>query len=251
MSIDREIKTTDRLHRFVWLGRKIPASAATAVIMVLAALCLSRPTTAHSQIVGPALDRHALEIGYIYKWYERNFDSVFLGQESWSAGTAYFRYGVCRWVTMSIEGAIRDLHGDDIQGTDYRRYAIGGGLTAIVHSESTWRVEASGHYSEVFDHDRSVNQFHKNARDLLFVVQIERFLGAGDQSVVVWAGPAIAYDESRQFPWGAHQPVKDDTSNNFGFAVGLNAVLFGRVSVFFHGVGVDTFQPRAGAGVQF
>jgi hypothetical protein len=202
-------------------------------------------------VLNPALERHTLEVGYIYKWYERDFESEFMGREDWSSGAVYLRYGACRWATISLEGGISTVHSDDFNGIDYRRYTIGGGLTVPCFRRAGWRIEAASHYSEIFDHDRSQSQFHKNVRDLVVAIQVEKSISVRDLSLVLWAGPAYVYDQSLQYPWGTYIPVKDDTSRNLGFVVGANAVLFGRVNVFSHGIYADTFQPRVGMGIQF
>lgn len=206
---------------------------------------------AHAQILSPALDRHKLEIGYTHKWYERDFETVYLGETSWSAGAIYLRYGTCRWATLTFEGGISNVHHPDFEDMDYRRYTIGAGLTAIAYRWSTYRIDVSGHYSEIFDHDRSENQLHKNIRDLTFAIQVEKFFTVDEQSVVLWAGPAYVYNQSRQYPWQSSTPVKNDTSGNFGFVFGANVVLFERLSLFTHGVYAGEIKPRVGIGVQF
>lgn len=221
-----------------------PVSLALSIVIFAAS---STP----AQILGPTLDRHTLEVGYTYKWYERDFESDFLGQEDWSTGAFYFRYGACRWATIAFEGGIWTVHHDDFEGIDYRRYAFGGGLTALCWQRSAWRVEASAHYSEIFDHDRSENRLHKNVRNITATLQVERLFVIRNQEVFVWAGPAIVYDQSRQYPWLTSDPMKNDTSNNFGFVVGLNATALGRLSLFSDVVYADTFQPRLGAGFRF
>lgn len=217
-------------------------------IVVFAAAAAS---PARAQVLGPALDGGALEIGCTYKWYERDFESDFLGKEDWSSGAFYLRYGACRWATISFEGGIWTVHHEDFEDIDYRRYAFGGGLTALCLRRSAWQIEASAHYSEIFDHDRSGNQLHKNVRDVTAAIHVERSFTVRRQPVVVWAGPAFVYDQSRQYPWQTDVPLKNDTSHNVGFIIGLNAVFFGRLSVFSHGVYADTFQPRLGAGIRF
>jgi hypothetical protein len=221
------------------------------LLFLLGLFLASTAPLAHAQVLNPSVDRHTLEIGYIYKWYERDFESTFLGREDWSSGTIYLRFGTCRWATISFEGGMSTIDSDDFANIEYRRYTVGGGLTVLCVRRSTWRVEAAGHYSEIFDHDRSQYQLHKNVRDLVVAIQFEKFFAVRDQSVVLWGGPAYVVDQSRQYPWGTYIPVKDDTSNNLGFVAGASAVLFGRVSVFTHGVYADTFQPRVGAGLQF
>ena len=220
--------------------------ALTTVLVVSALVSLAR-----AQVLGPTLDRHTLEIGYTYKWYERDFDSEFLGEEDWSTATFFMRYGVCRWATIVFEGGIWGVHHEDFEGIDYRRYTFGGGLAALCWQRSAWRIEASANYSEIFDHDRSENQFHKNVRNVTVAVYAERSFSVRDQSLVAWGGPAIVYDQSRQYPWQSYVPVKNDTSHNIGFVVGLDAILFERVSMFTHVVYADTFQPRIGAGIRF
>jgi hypothetical protein len=206
---------------------------------------------AQAQVMSPSLERHQLEVGYIYKWNERDFDSSFMGQEDWSLGTAYLRYGVCRWATISIEGAIANVDHEGFGDSDYRRYTIGFGLTVPCYRSADWQVDVAGHYCEIFDHDRSANEMQKNVRDFAFAVQVERFFTVRDQSVAVWGGPAFVYDQSRQYPAGTYIPIENDTSHNVGFVLGVNAVLFKRANVFSHVLYADTFQPRVGLGAQF
>ena len=218
-----------------------------AVIFVVVSIA----TLSQAQVVSPSLERHALEVGFVYKWYERDFHSGFIGREDWSSGAVYLRYGACRWATISFEGGISNVHDDAFEGIDYRRYTIGGGLTVPCFRRADWRIEAASHYSEIFDHDRSENELQKNVRDFVVAIQVERFFSVRDQSVTLWGGPAYVYDQSLQYPGGTYIPVEDDTSHNLGFVVGANAVLFGRVAVFSHGIYADTFQPRLGIGFQF
>lgn len=218
-------------------------------LIVIAVSCMA--TLAHAQVVSPSVERHTFEVGYIHKWYERDFESSFIGREDWSSGAVYLRYGACRWATISLEGGISTVHHDDFAGIDYRRYAIGGGLTVPCFRRADWRIEAASHYNEIFDHDRSDNELQKNVRDFVVAIQVERFFSVRDQSVTLWGGPAYVYDRSLQYPGGTYIPVEDDTSHNLGFVVGANAVLFGHVAVFSHGIYADTFQPRLGIGIQF
>ena len=213
-------------------------------------LALAAPL-ANAQVLSPALDRHTLEIGLTYKWYGRDFESLYLGKSDWSAGAVYLRYGTCRWATLTFEGGISTPDNPDFDDMDYRRYTIGAGLTAIAYEWAEYRIDVSGHYSEIFDHDRSENQYHKNVRDLTFAIQVQRYFTVEEQTVVLWAGPAYVYNQSRQYPWHTTDPVKDDTEGNWGFVIGGDAVLFERVSVFVHGVYADDFKPRLGAGFQF
>jgi hypothetical protein len=206
---------------------------------------------ARAQILSPALERHVFEIGYTHKWYGRDFGSVYLGETDWSAGALYIRYGACRWATLMFEGAISAVHHPQFEDIDYRRYLFGAGITAIAYRWSTYRVDISGNYGEIFDHDRSENEFHKNVRDLTIAIQVEKNFTVDEQTVILWAGPAYVYNESRQYPWQSWTPVKDDTSHNFGFALGVNAVMFERVSLFAHGVYADEFKPRIGIGCRF
>ena len=223
----------------------------TRTTLMLITLLVLTVVSAEAQVMGPILDRHVLEVGYTYKWYERDFESTFLGREDWSAGAFYFKFGACRWATFAFEGGISTVHDDDFPDIDYRRYTIGGGITAKAYRGSWFDISLSGHYSEIFDHDRSENQLHKNTRNIIAALQIEKGFDIGGQWLMVWGGPAFVYDQSRQYPWGTSNPVKNETSNNFGFVIGVNSTLFNRLDIFAHGVYADAFQPRIGAGVQF
>ena len=223
----------------------------TKIILVLLTLVVLTAVTARAQVMGPVLERHTLEIGITYKWYERDFESTYLGLENWSAGAIYFKFGACRWATFDFEGGISTVHHDDFPENDYRRYTIGGGITAKVYRGRWVELSLSGHYSEIFDHDRSDNQLHKNTRDIISALQIEKEFVIGEQWLMVWGGPAFVYDQSRQYPWGTSNPVRNETSNNFGFVIGANAVVFQRLDIFANVVYADAFQPRLGAGVQF
>jgi hypothetical protein len=221
------------------------------VFYILSLVLVCAAPAARAQVLSPALDRHTLEIGYTHKWYGRDFESLYLGESDWSAGAIYLRYGTCRWATLTFEGGISHVDNPDFEEMDYRRYTIGAGLTAIAYRWSQYRIDASAHYSEIFDHDRSEDQYHKNVRDLTFAIQVQRYFTVEEQTVVLWAGPAYVYNQSRQYPWHTTDPVKNDTDNNWGFVIGGDAVLFERVSVFVHGVYADDFKPRVGIGFQF
>lgn len=237
-----------------WVMAARAAGEKTVIRRLLCVLALTiafAAPAARAQVLSPALDRHVFELGYTHKWYARDFGSTFLGETDWSAGTLYLRYGVCRWATIGFEGLVSTVNHHGFDGLDYRRYSVGGGIAAIAYRHGTFRVDVSGYYSEIFDHDRSENHFHKNLRDLTFVIQAEKFFTVDEQTVILWAGPAFVYNQSRQYPWQSTDPVKDDTFNNFGFALGVNAVLFEHISTFAHLVYADTFRPRVGVGVQF
>jgi len=221
------------------------------IIGIALAILAASSLTARAQILGPGLERHRLEAGYTFKWFERDFESRFVGREDWSAGALYLRYGVCRWATLSFEGGIWNIDDGDFAGMDYRRYTFGGGLNAKFWEHDGWRVEAAWHYSEIFDHDRSPNQLEKNLRNITALLQVERSFALRSHAVTLWLGPALVYDQSRQFPWRSTEPMKDNTSNNFGFAFGTNAVFFDRVNLFAHSVYADAFQPRLGAALRF
>lgn len=227
-----------------------PNRSVSIVALALSVFLLPLGSTM-AQVVGPALERHTLEFGVTYKWYERDFDTMYVGQEDWSAGALYFKFGACRWATVSIEGGISTVNHDDFPGTDYKRYTIGAGLTSLLYDGSGFRVEAAGHYGEIFDHDRSDSQFHKNTRGVVVAVQFEGVFVWREQEILLWAGPAFVYDQVRQYPWRSYEPIKGDTSNKFGIVIGTNLLLFDRVDVFVNGVYADAFQPRLGAGIQF
>jgi hypothetical protein len=221
------------------------------ITLIFLAAALLVATCTEAQVMGPILERHTLEIGVTYKWYDRDFESTYIGQEDWSAGAIYFKWGACRWATFDFEGGISTVSHDDFPDNNYRRYTFGGGITARLYRGKWFDVGLSGHYSEIFDHDRSDNQLHKNTRNITSVLQIEKEFDIRDQRLTVWGGPAFVFDQSRQYPWGSSDPIRDETSNNFGFVVGLNAVVFDRLALFANGVYADAFQPRLGAGVEF
>ncbi|UCG52753.1 MAG: hypothetical protein JSW58_04160 [Candidatus Latescibacterota bacterium] len=206
---------------------------------------------AQGQVMGPSLDKKDLEFGYIYKWFERDFESRFLGQGRWSVGAFYLKYGTCRWATLSVEGGISTVHHEDFENIDYRRYTIGMGVTTLLYDTTRFGVGMAAHYSEIFDHDRSQHRLHKNTRNVTVAIQTETTFSFERATIRLWGGPAFVYDQSRQYPWHSHEPQRNETSGNFGFALGANTLVIDRISVFGHVVYADAFQPRLGAGIRF
>lgn len=219
--------------------------------VLIAAVIMMTAAGVHAQIMGPTIPKHHLEAGYIYKWYERDFDSTFLGREKWSTGAFYLRYGSCRWATLSIEGGVWTVHHDDFPENDFRRYTIGMGITSLVYDTPRFGAGFSMHYSEIFDHDRSRNQFDKNTRDITVAIQVHTDWELRRTHILIWGGPALIYDQSRQFPWQTDDPVRNDTTGNFGFVAGVNFLYTGHISAFGYLAYADAFQPRLGVGYRF
>jgi hypothetical protein len=224
--------------------------AATAVlVVVLSAMVM--PPGACAQVMGPTIERHDLELGYMFKWYERDFESAYLGQEEWSAASFYLKYGTCRWATLTFEGGLWSVTDDEFPNNDYRRYVFGVGITSLLYSSPKFGIGVSGHYSEVFDHDRSRDQFHKNMRNITAAIQIQTAWQLRRTEIVLWGGPALIYDQSRQYPWQSSEPVRNETSGNFGLVLGVNFLFVEHISAFGYVAYADALQPRLGAGYRF
>jgi len=218
---------------------------------VLSIVIMTTAPGVHAQVMGPTIERHELEIGYMFKWYERDFDSAFLGQVDWSAASFFLKYGACRWAAITFEGGLWDVTDDDFSSNDYRRYVFGAGITSLLYSSSRFGIGISGHYSEVFDHDRSRDQYHKNMRNITAAIQVQTGWQLERTQIVLWGGPALIYDQSRQYPWQTSEPVRDETSGNFGFVLGVNCLFVEHISAFGYIAYADAFQPRLGAGYRF
>lgn len=222
-------------------------------IVMFAAIIVVMTMVPHAsaQIMGPTIDRHDLEIGYTFKWYERDFDSDFLGQEKWSTGAFYLRYGSCRWATLTLEGGLWNVNHDDFPDNDYRRYVVGIGITSLLYDKPRFGAGISGHYSEIFDHDKTSSQFHKNTRNITVALQVQTSWELRQTEIVLWGGPALIYDQSRQYPWQTNEPVRDETSGNFGLVLGVNALFIEQISAFGYVAYAEVFQPRLGMGFRF
>ncbi|UCH83796.1 MAG: hypothetical protein JSW50_15320 [Candidatus Latescibacterota bacterium] len=219
------------------------------ILIAIASVITVLPVRA--QIMGPAIERHALELGYTFKWYERDFDTLNQDSGEWSAGAFYLRFGACRWATLSFEGGLWDVDHDDFPDNDYRRYVFGVGLTSLLYARERFELGVSGHYSEIFDHDRSQNQFHKNTRNITAAIQLQTSWDLERTTIELWGGPALIYDQSRQYPWQSNEPVRANTTGNFGIVVGVNFLFVEHISAFGYVAYADALQPRLGAGYRF
>ena len=65
----------------------------------------------------------------------------------------------------------------------------------------------------------------------------------------MWGGPSYSHDEGVHYLWGALNPLEDQSKNDFGAILGINAVLFKRVDIGAQVLYADYWQPRVMIGV--
>ncbi|MGB9722247.1 MAG: hypothetical protein ACPL28_12305 [bacterium] len=203
------------------------------------------------QILSPAIKKSTFEVGYTQKWFHRKMEPGYLTGIDWYSGTVLLRYGITRWFTITIEGIVSPYVKEKISDSNDRVYVIGAGIACRVLQFNTRQIGASFQYIEHFWFDQSETRYHSNTRGVLGAIQFTQRFSISNQEIMGWIAPAYIYDESIQYPYGQSLGLKDKSFNNFGFALGCDAVLIHRLSSFVHFVYADFFQPRVGIGCRF
>lgn len=208
------------------------------------------PAAIRAQVPGPLLDRGVFEVGYTYKWFHRDMEPHPPVDKDWEVGALYVRYGLVRLVTVSLEGGVWEVTHREFEGMDYLRYTLGGGITVGLFEVRGILLSGSYHYNEVMDRDRSRFQFHKSTRGELLTIQAETGLRIRRIDATAWGGPAYANDESLNYLWGWSDPLRDESSDNWGVIAGVDAVAFDRLTFSAHVLYADYWQPRMQFGVR-
>jgi hypothetical protein len=212
----------------------------SALLSVLSA------TAGHAQVLGPSLESGSLELGYAYKWFHRDLESLVPEESRWETASLFFRYGAFGWVTLSFEGGIWNMEHDDFPGQYYRRYTVGAGASVDIWSYRGFAVSGSFHYSEIMDHDKSEYHFHKRIRSVIGGLFVETSYASWNQTFEMWGGLLYGYDEGETYAWGSPPAIEGDTDNNVGAGLGVGAVLFEHFVPFAQVVYIEYPQARVG-----
>lgn len=218
--------------------------------MILIAFMLAAATAARAQVLGPSLDPGRVELGYAYKWYHRDLESLVPEESRWEAASLFVRYGAFGRVTLSFEGGVWKIEHDDFPDQYFRRYTLGVGAGVKVWSFRGFTLSGSVHYSEIMDHDKSEFHFHKRIRSITGGLFVESSYSDWNQSFEWWGGLLYGLDKGETYAWGSPPPVEGESQNNVGVGFGVGAVLFEHFVPFGHVVYIEYPQARIGASLR-
>jgi hypothetical protein len=199
-----------------------------------------------AQIVGPPIERHAVEFGFMYKWFDRDVQSGPVDELQWEVATLYGRYGAFNRVTLSAEGGVWDVDHPDFPRSYYRRYTMGGGVAVRVFERTSWEVAVTAHYQTVWDNDASSWDFDKRTRGWNANALLARRFVVGGQYLRAWAGPAYVDDRAENFLWGSTEPVVHEPESHWGVVAGGELVLWNHISGLAYALFLDHPQGRLG-----
>ena len=215
-------------------------------VVVAGALMLVHAHVLHAQIVSPAIERRAIELGLAYKWFDRDVQSGPVDELKWEVATLYARYGAFDRVTLSAEGGTWDVSHPDFPLSYFRRYTMGGGVAVRALERSPWEVALTAHYQTVFDNDASVWNFDKRTRGWNVDALLARRFSVRNQYLRAWAGPAYVDDRAENSLWGSSEPVVHEPESHWGLVAGGEMVLWNHVSGLAYVLFLDHPQGRMG-----
>lgn len=219
-----------------------------SLMMLLLAAAL--PSIARAQIVAPTLEKRAVELGYAYKWFERDAGSGSAESLEWEAASLYARMGAWKRVTLVIEGGLWDIEGDDPSQT-YERWVVGAGVSARVYTRQRWSLDAQASYNEIYDHDES-NESRTNNRTYGWNagLTLNGSFALHGQRADLYAGPMFVYDVAESYPLSSDDPIRVEPDQRLGVCAGAYLVLFDYISAFSYVLYVDDPQLRLGVSLR-
>jgi hypothetical protein len=203
-------------------------------------------TPALAQFVVPPMPRKAAELGYAYKWFDRDVESGPIDEADWQTATFYARFAPSDWLTISAEGATWDVTHEDFPGQEYRRWTVGGGANVRAYTRGRWSLDATVAYNEILDHDESPFEFDKRTTGWNVGAMVDCRLGLAGHSFDLYGGPMYVDDEIENFPYGADEPIESDPDAHWGAVLGASAVFFQHASAFTYVLFLDHPQARVG-----
>ena len=209
------------------------------------------PTPGWTQVLAPPVPQHTVDLGFVYKWYHRDMEPESPRENQWEVGTIYGRFGVFEWLTLSFEGAISNVEHEDFPDLVYRRYAVGAGATAALLTFAGFDLDATLQVNDVWDQDYSENEFHKRTHGVVASIFVARTIGAGDFSFDLWAGPVYANDYGDNYPWGAREPVRNESVDNVGVLAGASVLAWRHILLTGSVDWINYSQVRLAAAVRF
>ena len=196
------------------------------------------------------MNRGAAELGFGYKWFDRDIEEGPISEATWETAVFYARFAGWDWLTISAEGGLWDVEHEDFPGQPYARWTLGAGAVARAYSRGRIAVDATIAYNEIYDHDESAYRFDKRTNGLNVGVALDYRLTYDDHSLDLWAGPMFVEDSIENFAYGTDDPIESEPDANWGAAAGANAVLFKHASVFGYVLFIDHPQVRIGAALR-
>jgi hypothetical protein len=203
-------------------------------------------TPAPAQVLGPTLSNGEAELGYTYRWYDRDLEPRVTPETEWEVASFYFRYGAYDRVTLMLEAGLWSIDHPDFPTHDYSRYVVGGGLAVRCWEYRRVTFSAVGQYSEVTDYDESSSHFHHRTRNVTAGVQAEYAFSLRRQRLGVWGALLYVYDDARTFLWGTNSTLHSESQDNFGAGAGADLRLFEFLGGFAHLLYADHVQARVG-----
>ncbi len=213
-------------------------------------LCACGAIDATGQIVAPPMERNAAELGFAYKWFDRDVDSGPISEPQWETATFYMRFAAFDWLTITAEGGSWEITHDDFPTQEYRRFTVGGGAIARAYTRGRWSVDATVTYNEIYDHDESAYMFDKRTSGWNAGALVDCRMTFGGQSLDLWGGPMYVDDSIENYPYGSDDPLESDPDAEWGAAMGASAVFFDYASVFGYVLFLDHPQPRIGLALR-
>lgn len=206
------------------------------------------PTSA--QIIVPPMPYKSVELGFAYKWFDRDIATGPISEATWQTATFYGRFAASDWLTISAEGGTWEITHDDFPGQEYRRWAVGLGGIARAYTRGRWSIDGTVTYNEIYDHDESAYRFDKRTYGWNAGVLADCRMVFSGQSLDLWSGPMYVDDVIENFPYGADNPIQSDPDTNWGLTLGANAVFFEHASAFGYVLFLDHPQARVGLALR-
>ncbi len=207
---------------------------------------LTMAPAATAQIMGPPLETGVVELGFMHKWFHRDMEPNHPSEMRWEVNALFARYGGFDWLTLSGEALISSFEHEDFSGLNFHRFSVGGGVTTRLYQWESWNFSGCFHYNEVFDREGTVSRFHKRTYGVIGGLQAGWSYDYRGHKLNLWAGPMYVRDVGETYPWDSNDPIRNESSDDFGMAVGAHVVVFRYGTGILNVVYADYLQARLG-----
>lgn len=222
--------------------------AAVVVVIGFGALA-GIPRSGHSEVLGPLLPKHTLEIGIMFRKIDRVIEHEGRDPVTWTQDDypVTLRYGVASNATISIELSA-DPNGIAFD-EDVVQYTVGAGIETLIASHNQFRLNTSIHYYRRLDVFRSPGYCDDLTQGIDWTILGDYSFGLGRLDATIWGGPTVSYlIIEEQGPCEELSYVSDRV---FGGVVG--ATLPSRIGIVLQGslVWIDEPEYRINLGYRF